>query len=104
MTLVAGSDTSANTLAFACYQLAKNPEIQEKLRNEINYMFDENPSESLTYEDLQKMPYLEQVICETLRFHNLTGTVQRVTSNDYRLVLLRSTIFLIFFYNFFNIY
>ena len=102
--MVAGSDTSANTLAFACYQLAKNPEIQEKLRNEINYMFDENPSESLTYEDLQKMPYLEQVICETLRFHNLTGTVQRVTSNDYRLVLLRSTIFLIFFYNFFNIY
>ena len=84
--MVAGSDTSANTLAFACYQLAKNPEIQEKLRIEINSMFDENPSEeSLTYEDLQKMPYLEQVICETLRFHNLTGTVQRVASNDYRL-------------------
>ena len=103
--MVAGSDTSANTLAFTCYQLAKNPEIQEKLKDEINSMFDENPTEeSLTYEDLQRMPYLEQVICETLRFHNLTGTVQRVTSNDYRLVLLRSTIFLIFFYNFSNIY
>ena len=87
MTLVAGSDTSANTLAFTCYQLAKNPEIQEKLRDEIN----STTKESLTYEDLQKMPYLEQVICETLRFHNLTGTVQRVASNDYRLVLLRST-------------
>ena len=97
MTLVAGSDTSANTLAFTCYQLAKNPEIQEKLRDEINSMYEGNPTkESLTYEDLQKMPYLEQVICETLRFHNLTGTVQRVASNDYRLiVLLRSTIFLI---------
>ena len=92
MTLVAGSDTSANTLAFTCYQLAKNPEIQEKLRDEINSMYEGNPTkESLTYEDLQKMPYLEQVICETLRFHNLTGTVQRVASNDYRLVLLRST-------------
>ena len=90
--MVAGSDTSANTLAFTCYQLAKNPEIQEKLRNEINSMYKGNPTkESLTYEDLQKMPYLEQVICETLRFHNLTGTVQRVASNDYRLVLLRST-------------
>ena len=92
---MAGSDTSANTLAFACYQLAKNPEIQEKLRNEINYMFDENPSESLTYEDLQKMQYLEQVICETLRFHNLTGTVQRVASNDYRLDFIEiNTLFL----------
>ena len=92
MTLVAGSDTSANTLAFACYQLAKNPEIQEQLKDEINSIFDENSTESLTFnEDLQRMPYLEQVICETLRFHNLTGTVQRVASNDYRLVLLRST-------------
>ena len=92
MTLVAGSDTSANTLAFTCYQLAKNPEIQEKLRDEINSMYEGNPTEeSMTYEDLQKMPYLEQVTCETLRFHNLTGTVQRVTSNDYRLVLVRST-------------
>ena len=95
MTLVAGSDTSANTLAFACYQLAKNPEIQEKLRDEISSMFDENPTESLTYEDLQKMPYLEQIICETLRFHNLTGTVQRVASNDYRLDFIEIyTIFL----------
>jgi len=84
--MVAGSDTSANTLAFACYQLAKNPEIQEKLRDEINSMYEENPTEdSLTYEDLQKMPYLEQVICETLRFHNLVGSVQRVASNDYRI-------------------
>ena len=34
--MVAGSDTSANTLAFACYQLAKNPQIQNKLREEID--------------------------------------------------------------------
>ena len=95
--MVAGSDTSANTLAFACYQLAKNPEIQEKLRDEISSMFDENPTESLTYEDLQKMPYLEQIICETLRFHNLTGTVQRVASNDYSEVSNKHGVFLILF-------
>ena len=68
---MAGSDTSANTLAFACYQLAKNPEIQEKLRNEINSMYEGNPTkESLTYEDLQKMPYRLVLLRSTHYFFN----------------------------------
>ena len=69
--MVAGSDTSANTLAFTCYQLAKNPEIQEKLRNEINSMYEGNPTkESLTYEDLQKMPYRLVLLRSTHYFFN----------------------------------
>ena len=69
--MVAGSDTSANTLAFTCYQLAKNPEIQEKLRDEINSMYEGNPTkESLTYEDLQKMPYRLVLLRSTHYFFN----------------------------------
>ena len=30
--MVAGSDTSATLQAFACYQLAKHPDIQDRLR------------------------------------------------------------------------
>ena len=72
--MVAGSDTSANTLAFTCYQLAKNPEIQEKLRNEINSMYEGNPTkESLTYEDLQKMPYRLVLLRSTHYFFNYTA-------------------------------
>ena len=31
------------------------------------------------------MRYLDQVICETLRFHNLVGTLQRVANEDYKI-------------------
>ena len=32
---MAGYDTTGTTLAFACYDLAKNSDVQEKLREEV---------------------------------------------------------------------
>ena len=37
----------------------------------------------LNYDNLQSMTYLEQVICETLRFHNPIGVLRRSTTKDY---------------------
>ena len=81
--LVAGYDTTGTTLAFVCYQLAKNPDIQDKLRAEVLDTV-EDPSAKIKYEDLMKMTYLDQIISETLRFHNPAALVQRVTLNDYK--------------------
>ena len=58
--LVAGYDTTGNTLAFALYELAKNPEVQEKLRTEVEDITDGDLEKELTYDDLQKMTYLDQ--------------------------------------------
>ena len=58
--LVAGYDTTGNTLAFALYELAKNPDVQEKLRTEFEDITDGDLEKELTYDDLQKMTYLEQ--------------------------------------------
>ena len=41
--LFAGHETTSVALTFATYLLAKNPEVQEKLANEIHEYFDENP-------------------------------------------------------------
>ena len=41
--LLTGYDTTANTLAFVSYQLALNPDVQEKLQQEIGSYFEENP-------------------------------------------------------------
>ena len=82
--LVAGYDTTGTTLAFACYQLAKNPEIQEKLREEVEEIVGDS-SRELTYDDLQNMTYVDQIISETLRFRSLIPLLNRVVEKDYKL-------------------
>ena len=41
--LSAGNETTALTLSFAAYELAINPDIQEKLQSEIDAYFEEKP-------------------------------------------------------------
>ena len=41
--LIAGYETTANTLSYASYLLAINPDIQEKLQSEIDAYFDNKP-------------------------------------------------------------
>lgn len=40
--LIGGFETSSTTLSFCMYELAKNPLVQNKLKEEINEMFTEN--------------------------------------------------------------
>jgi cytochrome P450 family 6 len=48
-------------LTFALYELALNPDIQEKLRDEIRSMLSKNDNK-LTYEMMLDMKYLQMVI------------------------------------------
>ncbi|XP_076642026.1 putative cytochrome P450 28d1 [Halictus rubicundus] len=64
-----GFETSRLTLSFVTYQLARHPEIQEKLRNEIKSVLAENNGE-LTFEALKELKYMEQVISESQRHHS----------------------------------
>ena len=41
--LLAGYETTSSTLTFTSYLLSANPEVQEKLANEIHDYLDENP-------------------------------------------------------------
>lgn len=53
-----GFETSSITLSFLLYDLAKNIEIQEILRNEINEIMEKNGG-NITYEAVQEMTYLD---------------------------------------------
>ena len=41
--LLAGYETTANTLSYTAYLLALHPDIQEKLQSEIDGYFDDKP-------------------------------------------------------------
>ena len=41
--LLAGYETTANTLSFTTYLLATHPDVQEKLQAEINHYLEEDP-------------------------------------------------------------
>uniref|UniRef100_A0A8B9KQ09 Thromboxane-A synthase n=1 Tax=Astyanax mexicanus TaxID=7994 RepID=A0A8B9KQ09_ASTMX len=65
--LLAGYETSSNTLAFACYLLAINPDCQEKLQREVDDFFTRHGSAD--YTNVQELKYLDMVVCEALRLY-----------------------------------
>ncbi|KAG1440817.1 hypothetical protein G6F56_011759 [Rhizopus delemar] len=65
----AGYDTTAHTLAFTFSELAKNPELQQELFEQVSQVLGPPPvnPESITAEKLAKMPLVTAVYRETLR-------------------------------------
>ncbi|KAH8400941.1 hypothetical protein KR009_001905 [Drosophila setifemur] len=78
----AGFDTSASTLAYALYELAKQPELQEKLRLEINVALELHEGE-FTYDSMQELRYMELVIAETLRKYPILPQLTRISKQFY---------------------
>jgi cytochrome P450 family 9 len=54
-------------MSFLAYELVCNPEIQQKLFEEIQEMESELDGKKISYEQIQRMKYLDQTISETLR-------------------------------------
>ncbi|KAJ4724130.1 putative Cytochrome P450 [Melia azedarach] len=75
--MIAGKDSSANTLSWFFYLLCKNPLIQEKIAQEVGDVTGNQEKEinfddfaaNLTDETLEKMHYLHAALTETLRLY-----------------------------------
>ncbi|GMJ01568.1 cytochrome P450, family 704, subfamily A, polypeptide 2 [Hibiscus trionum] len=75
--LIAGKDTTANTLCWFFYMLCKNPLIQEKVAQEVIDITFSRPDDAnfvdfaatLTDATLDKMHYLHAALTETLRLY-----------------------------------
>ena len=65
--LVAGSETSANTIAFVLHFLATDPDVAARARAEIDNLWPGETLPNVVFDDVDKLRYLRCVIDETLR-------------------------------------
>ncbi|XP_032243239.2 cytochrome P450 3A16 [Nematostella vectensis] len=64
--LIAGFETTGNTLSYTAYYLATHPDIQDRLLEELDKAHDNRGDTSL-YDFCLSHEYLDRVLCEVLR-------------------------------------
>ncbi|KAF1748725.1 hypothetical protein GCK72_025192 [Caenorhabditis remanei] len=80
--MFAGHDTTTTSLSWACWNLAHNPDVQEKVYEELVNIFGEDPNEDVTSEKLNKLEYTERVLKESKRQISPVPAVQRKLINE----------------------
>ncbi|XAR54114.1 Abieta-7,13-dien-18-ol hydroxylase [Bertholletia excelsa] len=90
--MLAGKDSSANTLSWFLYMLCKNPLVQEKVAQEVREVAGSGTEEDgvsidgfisgITDEVLEKMHYLHSALTETLRLYPAVPTDGRCAETD----------------------
>ncbi|KAJ3644190.1 hypothetical protein Zmor_026860 [Zophobas morio] len=79
---LAGYETSSTTMTFCLFELASNPDIQEKLRKEVQEVLERHENK-LTYDAIMEMHYMEQVVNETLRKYPPLPNLSRICTKNY---------------------
>ncbi|KAG5344717.1 CP9E2 protein, partial [Acromyrmex charruanus] len=78
----AGFETSSSVMSFITYKIATNPNIQIKLQQEIDELWNES---DVTYEAVNKLKYLDAVIKEALRLFS-PSIMERICEKAYKLL------------------
>ncbi|XP_045497418.1 cytochrome P450 9e2-like [Colias croceus] len=81
---IAGFETISVAMSFALYELALNPDVQDKLAKEIRET-DSKTGGKLDYNAIQKMTYMDMVVSEVVRLWPPVASLDRICTKDYNL-------------------
>lgn len=80
-----GDDTTTSGVSHALYCIARHPEVQQKLYEEIQEVIGAKKDTPINIVQLGGLKYMECVIKETLRLHPSVPGVGRKTTEDLKL-------------------
>ncbi|KAJ8718254.1 hypothetical protein PYW08_002491 [Mythimna loreyi] len=83
--LLGGFDTSGTTLCWVVYELAWNPQIQDRLYQEVLALKRKIGDRGFDSTVLSDVNYIDCVIKETLRFYPPMGWLDRIANKDYKI-------------------
>lgn len=81
-----GINVPSLILSFTAYELAMNPDTQDKLYAEIRETIEQLGTKRIDYDTLQRMKYLDQVATESLRKWPTTTYISRECVKDVKIV------------------
>ncbi|XP_054287788.1 probable cytochrome P450 6a13 [Macrosteles quadrilineatus] len=81
---IAGYTTDTSVLSFCLFELSQNKDIQEKLCREVDASVNKHQGQ-ITYQALQEMTYMDQVVNETLRMYGSGQILIRTCTKSYRI-------------------
>ncbi|CAF2948488.1 unnamed protein product, partial [Rotaria sp. Silwood2] len=95
-----GHDTTATALNFALFMIALHQNIQQRLFEEMQRIFENDNERTCTLDDVKQMDYLECVIKETLRLLPSVPMIGREIQEtfQYSLIFLNDSFFNHFFF------
>lgn len=79
--LLAGEDTTSNSISWAIYYLALHPELVQKVRAEVRSVIGDNVLVS-SVEELEQLKFTEAIALETLRIKPTTPTLIMTAIDD----------------------
>ena len=80
--MAAGFHTTAASIVFCFYNLSLYPECQQKCFNEIQQVLGKDNNKPVTYEDLNKLHYVDQCIKESLRIFPSVPLIGRKVTQE----------------------
>jgi len=80
--LLGGHDTTASSITWTLYELAKNQEIQDKCREEVDDVLAGREDDVIEWDDQSKFKYVTMCIKEAQRLHTVVPFVGRELKED----------------------
>ena len=77
--MVAGTETTAQTVSWALYELSRRPELEAKLHAEVDEVLGGRPA---GYDDASRLELVNRLVSEVLRFYSPTWLFTRRTAAD----------------------